>query len=290
MIRPFTLLTFGIAALAGLQMFQIKAGVTALEREIREVNRQVEAARSRAEVLRAEWALLNEPSRLRALAERHLSLEPIRPQQFARLADLPQRAPQPVAFAGPVLLFPEARATTPPAAPVERSFAALALREAQQAPPAGAAFAAMPVAAPPLAAPPVAEAAAQTPPATSAELPPPPPPPPGLALAAARPEAPATLGAIRLASAGGLPPRRIEAETLAPPPGARSAARPATPPPAAALPATPPRAAAPPPASPPAAARPAPPPAAIAAAPPPGGSLLGGAGSLPPPVPRSAAR
>ncbi|MFN6956249.1 MAG: hypothetical protein ACK4PG_15790, partial [Acetobacteraceae bacterium] len=91
MIRPFTLLTFGIAAAAGLQMFQIKAGVTALEREIREVNRQVEAARSRAEVLRAEWALLNEPSRLRALAERHLSLEPIRPQQFARLSDLPQR-------------------------------------------------------------------------------------------------------------------------------------------------------------------------------------------------------
>ncbi|MCX7685020.1 MAG: hypothetical protein N2Z67_07075, partial [Acetobacteraceae bacterium] len=133
MIRPFTLLTFGIAAAAGLQMFHIKAGVTALEREIREVNRQIEAARTRSEVLRAEWALLNEPSRLRALAERHLSLEPIRPQQFARLSELPQRAPQPVAFAGPVALFPEARAATPPAAPIERTFATLAQREAAQA-------------------------------------------------------------------------------------------------------------------------------------------------------------
>ena len=281
MIRPFTLLTFGIAAAAGLQMFQIKAGVTALEREIREVNRQVEAARTRAEVLRAEWALLNEPSRLLALAQQHLALEPIRPQQFARLADLPQRAPQPVAFAGPVVLFPEARAATPPSAPVERTFAALALREALQAPPQSVARAALP--------PPAAEAAppapAPQPAAPVAELPPPPPPPPGLAMAAARPEAPAALGAVRLASANGLPPRRIEAETLAPPPGARGAARPATAP-AGAPPATPPRVASPPPA----ATRPAPPPAAVAAAPPPGSSMLGGAGSLPPPVPRSASR
>lgn len=272
MIRPFTLLTFGIAAAAGLQMFQIKAGVTALEREIREVNRQVEAARGRAEVLRAEWALLNEPSRLLALAQQHLALEPIRPQQFARLADLPQRAPQPVAFAGPVALFPEARAAAPPTAAVERTFAALALREAQHVPPQGVAPALPPAAAPPVAAP------AAPPPAAAAELPLPPPPPPGLALTAARTEAPAALGVVRLASANGLPPRRIEAETLAPPPGARSANRPAVPPAAAALPATPPRPATPPAASPPAAAR---------AAPPPGGSMLGGAGSLPPPVPRS---
>lgn len=286
MIRPFTLLTFGIAAAAGLQMFQIKAGVTALEREIREVNRQVEAARSRAEVLRAEWALLNEPSRLRALAERHLSLEPIRPQQFARLSDLPQRAPQPVAFAGPVLLFPEARAATTPAAPVERTFAALALREPRPAPPAGVALAAPP---PADARAPVAQDAASPRAPMIADLPLPPPPPPGPALADTRPEAPASLGMVRLASANGLPQRRIEAETLAPPPGARSATRPATPPPAATLPATPPRAAPPPPASPPAAVRPAPPPT-VAAAPPPGGSMLGGAGSLPPPVPRSTTR
>lgn len=280
MIRPFTLLTFGIAAAAGLQMFQIKAGVTALEREIREVNRQVEAARGRAEVLRAEWALLNEPSRLLALAQQHLALEPIRPQQFARLADLPQRAPQPVAFAGPVALFPEARATPPPTAPVERTFAALALREAPQAPPPGLALAAPPPAIAQPTAPPAAE------PSTPA-IAPLPPPPPGIAAAAARQDAPAALGVVRVASANGLPPRRIEAETLAPPPGARGATRPATPPLAATPPATPPRMASPPAAP---AARPAPPPAAVAAAPPPGGSMLGGAGSLPPPVPRSAGR
>jgi hypothetical protein len=283
MIRPFTLLTFGIAAAAGLQMFQIKAGVTALEREIREVNRQVEAARSRAEVLRAEWALLNEPSRLLALARQHLALEPIRPQQFARLSELPQRTPPPLAFAGPVALFPEARAASPPAAAVERTFAALALREARQAPPPGAAATALP----PAIAEPTAQPAAE--PAHIAALPLPPPSPPALTPAVARQEAPAVLGVLRLASANGPPQRRIEAEPLPPPPGARSATRPATPPVAATPPATPPRVVSPPPAATPA-ARPAPPAAAVAAAPPTGGSVLGGAGSLPPPVPWSPGR
>jgi hypothetical protein len=273
MIRPFTLLTFGAAALAGLQMFQIKAGVTALEREIREVNRQVEAARTRTEILRAEWALLNEPSRLLALARQHLALEPIRPDQFARLSDLPQRAPQPIAFVGPVTLFPEARPPAAPATSIERTFALLALREAAAArPPPGVALASLP--------------AMRTEPAEPAGLPAPPPPAPGtarLALSAAAPTPPAE-PALRLASAGGPPPRRIEAETLAAPPGARTATRPAAPPrtdsaPPAARPGPPPAATAP------AAA----PPPRIAAAPPAGASMLGGAGSLPPPVPRPAA-
>jgi hypothetical protein len=265
MIRPFTLLAFGVAAAAGLQMFQIKAGVTALEREIRDVNRQVEAARTRSEVLRAEWALLNEPSRLRNLVERHLDLEPIRPQQFARISDLPQRAPQPIAFSGPVPLFPEARAVTPPAQATERTFADLAQRE-PAAPPAARENE-------PLQAPPNAAIAAQP----AVLLPLPPPPPPGLVDAVPRLAAPPA--ELRLASAEGAPRRRIEAETLAPPPGARSAPRPAASPGGEVVPQRPPPAAA---------ARPGPGPAILAAPAPAAGSMLGGVGSLPPPVPRGA--
>jgi hypothetical protein len=265
MIRPFTLLAFGVAAAAGLQMFQIKAGVTALEREIREANRQVEAARTRSEVLRAEWALLNEPSRLRNLVERHLELEPIRPQQFARISDLPQRAPQPIAFSGPVPLFPGARAAIPPAQATERTFADLALREAA-APPA----AREPE---PLQAPPNAAIAAQP----AVFLPLPPPPPPGLVDPVPRLAAPPA--ELRLASAEGAPRRRIEAETLAPPPGARSAPRPAVSPSSEVVPQRP---------APAAVARPGPAPAIIAAPAPAAGSMLGGVGSLPPPVPRGA--
>jgi len=263
MIRPFTLLAFGVAAAAGLQMFQIKAGVIALEREIPKVNQQVEAARTRSEVLRAEWALLNEPSRLRSLVERHLDLEPIRPQQFARISDLPQRSPQPIAFSGPVPLFPEARATTRPAQATERTFADLALRE-PAAPPATRE-------AEPRQAPPSTAVAAQP----AAILPLPPPPPPGLVDAVPRLSSPPA--ELRLASADGVPRRRLEAETLAPPPGARSAPRPAVPPGGEAMPQRSPA---------PAAARPGQGPAIVATPAPPAGSMLGGVGSLPPPVPR----
>jgi hypothetical protein len=57
-------------------------------------------------VLDAEWSHLNDLPRLRALASRYLNLEPVQPEQFATLADLPLPSVQPegigeVAFAEP---------------------------------------------------------------------------------------------------------------------------------------------------------------------------------------------
>lgn len=105
MIRPFTILCFCAFAGAGAWLYQVKHQVATQDRELREVWRQIEQARDRTSILRAEWALLNEPGRLREVAQRHLPLEPMQPAQFTRLPDMVRRLPQAVAFAGPPNLF-----------------------------------------------------------------------------------------------------------------------------------------------------------------------------------------
>ncbi|MDO9501828.1 MAG: ABC transporter permease, partial [Falsiroseomonas sp.] len=119
MIRPFTILCFCAFAGAGAWLYQVKHQVATQDRELREVWRQIEVARDRTSILRAEWALLNEPGRLREVAQRHLPLEQMQPQQFTRLPDMVRRLPQAVAFAGsPNLFVPERPAQESPAAGV----------------------------------------------------------------------------------------------------------------------------------------------------------------------------
>jgi hypothetical protein len=154
MIRPLTLLTLCAAAGAGLWLYQVKHSVAQLDRELRDINRRTEQARERTQVLRAEWALLNEPDRLRQVAQRHLSLEPMAPTQFVRLGDVGGRLPAARQFAGAPSLF------APTEEPGDGRATAIALAEAEprrrDAPPA--AVAERPVTAPPAAGPPVAVA------------------------------------------------------------------------------------------------------------------------------------
>lgn len=141
MIRPFTLLCFAAFAFAGAWLYQVKHKVTMQDRELVEIRRQTEQARQRLDILRAEWALVNEPDRLRQTASRVLALEPMQPQHFARATDLDRRLPGSVAFAGAPNLFamppvPEpTRAAQPPVMLASVSAAPVA-RAAQPTPPA----------------------------------------------------------------------------------------------------------------------------------------------------------
>lgn len=141
MIRPLTLLSLAAAAGAGLYLYQVKHAVSQLDRELREIHRHTEQARERTQVLTAEWALLNEPERLRQVAQRHLSLEPMTPAQFARLAEMRQRLPAARDFAGPPsFLVPAetALAAAAPRAPAAPPAAPPALAAVQPAAPAAA--------------------------------------------------------------------------------------------------------------------------------------------------------
>jgi len=105
MIRPLTFLSLMAAAGAGLHLYGVKHEVSQLEKTLRETVKQTELARERTAVLRAEWALLNEPERLRAAATRNLPLDVMQTAQFVRPADLERRLPAVVAFAGAPSLF-----------------------------------------------------------------------------------------------------------------------------------------------------------------------------------------
>ncbi|BDG71121.1 cell division protein FtsL [Roseomonas fluvialis] len=221
MIRPFTLLSMVAAAGAGLYLYQVKHSVAQLDRELRGINRQTEQARERTQVLRAEWALLNEPDRLRQVAQRHLALEAMTPAQFVRPAEMERRLPPPRQFAGVPSLFAPvepagdgsataialaAAAPRAPVAPAPAPPVAVAAAPAAAAPPpaapAPAAAAPRPAAAEPAPAP-VALAAAETPrpaPRPAAPRPAPPPAPVRAAMHVERPTATPAVAPQRVAA------------------------------------------------------------------------------------------
>ena len=94
MIRPFTCCCLLLAAASGLYAYQAKHQSELLDREIARTLKLADAARQRSSVLRAEYALLNDPSRLSELAAAHLpALHATEPQQFTNLAELDRRLP-----------------------------------------------------------------------------------------------------------------------------------------------------------------------------------------------------
>ncbi|HEY2133539.1 MAG TPA: hypothetical protein VGH36_11270 [Acetobacteraceae bacterium] len=122
MIRPFTCICMLLAAGSGLYLYQSKHQALMLDRNINKVLNSVDAARQRTGLLRAEYALLNDPSRLSDLSTQLLpGLKTTAPGQFTTMADLDKRLP-------PVGLPPE-----PAAAPLETDAAPVA--SADPAPP-----------------------------------------------------------------------------------------------------------------------------------------------------------
>jgi hypothetical protein len=173
-----------------------------LDRELREVNRQTEVVRERTQILRAEWALLNEPDRLRQVAQRHLALEPMAPAQFIRETELERRLPAARAFAGPPSLFgpPELPPSVPEALMVPSPVAAApaALAPARPEPPQRQAQTE----------PPPRLSAAVTPSPAPRPAPPPAPPrvTPALHVAPAAPPPPAMVASALGGVTGALPP------------------------------------------------------------------------------------
>ncbi|MGE0153999.1 MAG: hypothetical protein AB7R90_15390 [Reyranellaceae bacterium] len=105
MISRGVVIWLGIAILTGIGLFLVKYEVRALEEKLLALNRQVVENQEATHILKAEWAHLNEASRIEQLNERYLWLQPIAPAQLGRIDALPMRPPpvepQPVASANP---------------------------------------------------------------------------------------------------------------------------------------------------------------------------------------------
>ncbi len=77
-----------------MTLFTVKYQVQDLEDELVRLNKMVVADRQAIHVLEAEWSHLNDPVRLRKLAERHLGLVEIKPEQLVRIESLQTRLVQ----------------------------------------------------------------------------------------------------------------------------------------------------------------------------------------------------
>lgn len=95
MIRHSTLVFLLMAGAVALALFSVKYRVQDLEKELTQLNRATIEDREAVHVLKAEWSHLNNSTRLRVLAGRHLGMKPLNPEQMGTFDDLPHRTPRP---------------------------------------------------------------------------------------------------------------------------------------------------------------------------------------------------
>ncbi len=72
MIRPLTCVCAILAGASGLYLYSEKHRTTLLDQQISGIVSDTQQIRERTAMLRAEWALLNQPDRLQALSTRFL--------------------------------------------------------------------------------------------------------------------------------------------------------------------------------------------------------------------------
>ena len=88
MIRPATLLIVLLAVSLSLTLFMVKYQVQDMEDQLLGLNRSITDDRQAIHVLKAEWSYLNEPSRLKILAERYLGMSAIDSRQVGTAREL----------------------------------------------------------------------------------------------------------------------------------------------------------------------------------------------------------
>lgn len=74
------ILVFLVMSILGL--FQIKYRVQYLGKDVEELTRQLDHEKSTIHILKAEWAFLNQPARLKELSRRYLNLEEAKTSQI----------------------------------------------------------------------------------------------------------------------------------------------------------------------------------------------------------------
>lgn len=106
MIRLIVVTAF-LFSVISVGLVAVKTRVQDMETRLATLQRDIRADRDAIRVLKAEWSHLNDPSRLKRLADAYLKLAPVAPAQIASVKALP--------FADPA--EPEARTAKQPASP-----------------------------------------------------------------------------------------------------------------------------------------------------------------------------
>lgn len=83
MMRFVTFLSLIFLAVVGGFLFHVKYQVVEMEGRLKATNRQILQVQEAIQVLKAEWAYLNKPDRLKELATRYLNIKPPETEQMA---------------------------------------------------------------------------------------------------------------------------------------------------------------------------------------------------------------
>jgi hypothetical protein len=79
---------------AAAYVYKIKFDATVQAEQVAKLRREIRRERDGIAMLRAEWARLDNPTRIQDLADRHLKLRPVESTQFDDFGRLPPRPPQ----------------------------------------------------------------------------------------------------------------------------------------------------------------------------------------------------
>jgi hypothetical protein len=93
MIWRSTILSLLLAIGLGAAVFYVKYEVQEHERTLQNLTREILHTREALHVLAAEWSYLNQPARLKRLAEQYLNLRPVTAHQIITLDDLQAASP-----------------------------------------------------------------------------------------------------------------------------------------------------------------------------------------------------
>lgn len=108
-----------LAGVVGIGLFFVKHDVKEQEARLAELNQEIQANQEAIHVLKAEWSYLNDPTRLRGLSEKFLSMKVMGPSQIATLDSLPGgNGPAYAAAQGKTLAKPAAPQTKVAVVPV----------------------------------------------------------------------------------------------------------------------------------------------------------------------------
>ncbi len=90
MLRISTALCILLLLAGAFGLYRVKYTVHDLREEVHQLESQVLEERESLHVMRAEWAYLNRPERLRHLASKYLHMVPLDGSQLADLGDVPR--------------------------------------------------------------------------------------------------------------------------------------------------------------------------------------------------------
>jgi hypothetical protein len=93
-MRLLNILVIGALILAASFVYKIKFDSTLQVERVAKLRGELRRERNAIAILRAEWAKLDTPGRIKGLADRHLALKPVEATQFDSLDRLPERPPE----------------------------------------------------------------------------------------------------------------------------------------------------------------------------------------------------